>query len=179
MVPTKCFNNTPKILDGIHAASKFLLAEYHRISCHASNETVVNEIRQTYYIIGLRRMLKSLTSKCIVCRIRRAKPQNPQMAPLPASRVAERQRPFSRRCIDYFGPLLVKIGRRREKRWRVLFTCLTTRAIHLELAHSLITSSVIMALQKLAARRGQHIIYRNRAFNKLETSHAYVIRSAR
>ena len=102
LVPTKRFNNTPIILDGIHAATRCLLAEYHRRSCHASYETVVNEIGQTYYIIGLRRISKSLTSKCIVCRIRRAKPQNPQIAPLLATRVAVHQRPFSHSGIDYF-----------------------------------------------------------------------------
>lgn len=50
--------------------------------------------------------------------------------------------------------MFVKIGRRREKRWGVLFTCLTTRAIHLELADSLTSSAVIMAIQRLSARRG-------------------------
>ena len=38
--------------------------------------------------------------------------------------------------------------------WGVLFTCLTTRAINIELAHSLNTSSAIMSIQRLAARRG-------------------------
>ena len=50
--------------------------------------------------------------------------------------------------------MLVKIGRRREKRWGILFTCLTVRAIHIELASSLNTSSAIMGIQRLAARRG-------------------------
>ena len=48
----------------------------------------------------------------------------------------------------------VKIGRRREKRWGVLFTCLTTRAVYLDLAHSLSASSAIIALERLSARRG-------------------------
>ena len=55
-------------------------------------------------------------------------------------------------------PMFVKIGRRREKRWGVLFTCLSTRAIHLELAHTLSASSAIMALQRLAATRGSPLV---------------------
>ena len=76
------------------------------------------------------------------------------MASLPEGRLAYRERPFSHCGIDYFGPITVKIGRRHEKRWAVLFTCLTTRAVHLELAHSLTASSAIMAIQRLSARRG-------------------------
>ena len=50
--------------------------------------------------------------------------------------------------------MFVKVARQREKRWGVLFTCLTVRAIHVELAHTLTTDSAIMALQRFIARRG-------------------------
>ncbi|XP_076661126.1 uncharacterized protein LOC143365004, partial [Halictus rubicundus] len=160
------FNNHPIILDSKHPATKLLIEHYHRRFYHASNESVVNELRQQFYIIGIRRALRSIISRCVICRIRRAKPPNPIMAALPAGRIAYRQRPFCHCGVDYFGPMLVKIGRRREKRWGVLFTCLTTRAIHLELAHSLSTSSTIMAIKRLAARRGSPLVmYRDNGTN--------------
>ncbi|GBP12820.1 hypothetical protein EVAR_87760_1 [Eumeta japonica] len=34
---------------------------------------------------------------------------------------------FNCSAIDYFGPMIVTVGRRTEKRWGVLITCLTTR----------------------------------------------------
>lgn len=37
--------------------------------------------------------------------------------------------------IDYIGQITVSIGRRKEKRWGVFLTCLTIRAIHIEVAH--------------------------------------------
>lgn len=62
--------------------------------------------------------------------------------------------------------MYVTIGRRREKRWGVLFTCLTIRAIHLELAGSLTTDSAIMAIRRLASRRGQPLaIYSDNGTN--------------
>ena len=154
------------ILDAKHPAIKLLILEYHRRYFHGSNETVVNELRQRFYIVGLRKTLRSLVSACLICKLRRAKPRAPMMAPLPAGRLAYRQRAFSHCGMDYFGPMMVKIGRRREKRWGVLFTCLSTRAIHLELAHSLTASSAIMALQRLSARRGMpSIIYSDNGTN--------------
>lgn len=148
------FENTPIILDSKHPAVILLIAEYHRRFLHASKETVLNEIRQKFFIIGLRNALKSLISKCYICKFRRGKPQNQIMAPLPEARVAYRQRPFTHCGVDYFGPMFVTVKRSTAKRWGALFTCLTTRAIHLEIAYSLTANSAIMAIQRLAARRG-------------------------
>ncbi|XP_075163344.1 uncharacterized protein LOC142235979 [Haematobia irritans] len=76
------------------------------------------------------------------------------MSTLPPSRLASFERPFTYVGIDYFGPLYVTVGRRREKRWGVLFTCLIVRALHLEIAHSLDNSSCIMCIRNFMARRG-------------------------
>ncbi|XP_055633223.1 uncharacterized protein LOC129773611 [Toxorhynchites rutilus septentrionalis] len=76
------------------------------------------------------------------------------MGDLPESRLAAFTRPFSYTGIDYFGPMHVVVGRRVEKRWGVLLTCMTIRAIHIEIAHSLTTDSCILALRNFIARRG-------------------------
>ena len=110
------FENHPVTLDARHFATKLLIASYHRKYFHGSAEIVLNELRQKYYIVGLRRRLRSIVSRCLTCRLRRRKPQNPQMAELPVARLAYQQRPFTRCGVDYFEPIQVKIGRRREKR---------------------------------------------------------------
>lgn len=76
------------------------------------------------------------------------------MADLPPERLDALARTFTHVGIDYFGPLEVSFGRRTEKRWGMLIACLTTRAIHIEVVHSLSTDSCIMGLRNFSARRG-------------------------
>jgi len=68
--------------------------------------------------------------------------------------MAAYQRSFTYVGIDYFGLIPVTVGRRKEKRWGVIFTCLTVRAVHLEIAHSLEASSCIMCIRYFFNRRG-------------------------
>ena len=55
----------------------------------------------------------------------------------------------------YFGPIDVKRGRTILKRYGVLFTCMTSRAVHIEVAYSPDTDSCINALRRFICRRGQ------------------------
>ena len=55
------------------------------------------------------------------------------MADLPQDRL-EPPPPFSYCGVDYFGPWYVKEGRKELKKYGVLFTCMASRAIHLEVA---------------------------------------------
>lgn len=74
--------------------------------------------------------------------------------------------PFVFVGIDYFGPLMVKTGHTHEKRYGCLFTCLTTRAVHIEVAQSLSTDSFIAAFQRFTSRRGvQEKVYRDNGTN--------------
>ncbi|XP_065074449.1 uncharacterized protein LOC135698401 [Ochlerotatus camptorhynchus] len=147
----------PIILPKDHVVTKRLVQHYHRQYGHGSRETAVNEIRQRYYIPCLRVLVEQVMRECMWCKIRKAKPTVPRMAPLPEQRLAAKIDPFSNVGIDYFGPLEVTVGRRKEKRWVALFTCLTVRAVHLEVAYSLTTESCKMAIRRFVKRRGSPI----------------------
>ena len=57
--------------------------------------------------------------------------------------------------VDYFGPFLVRQWRSDVKRYGCIFTCFTTRAVHLEVAYSLTADSFIVALSRFKSRRGK------------------------
>jgi hypothetical protein len=62
--------------------------------------------------------------------------------------------PFTYVGIDYFGPLYVRQGRSHPKRYGCLFTCITTRGVHIEVAESLDTDAFITALRRFINLRG-------------------------
>lgn len=144
----------PIILDGKHHVARLIVKYYHEKAAHGNQESVVNHLKQRYWLIKLRPTVKYVAARCMLCRIKKAKPEVPRMGDLPEARMAHHQRPFTHCGTDLFGPMYVAVGRRQEKRYGVIFTCLTVRAVHLEIVHSITTDSMIMALRRMAARRG-------------------------
>ncbi|XP_069989478.1 uncharacterized protein [Penaeus vannamei] len=77
-----------------------------------------------------------------------------EMADLPEDRIIPGQPPFTHTGTDCFGPFLVRKGRSNLKRYGIVFTCLTSRAVHIEVMDSMEMDSFINALRRFTARRG-------------------------
>ncbi|XP_062714710.1 uncharacterized protein LOC134291225 [Aedes albopictus] len=144
----------PIILPRKHHVTYLLIEYYHRKYLQCNAETIVNELRQKYYIPRIRVIVRTVTRLCQWCKIYKVQPIVPKMGPLPEARLSPGVRPFSYIGIDYFGPLLVKVGRSHAKRWICLITCLTIRAVHVEVAYDLSTQSCIACIRRFVCRRG-------------------------
>ena len=144
----------PIILSSIHPLSLLIVSHVHRQMKHQNFEATMGEIRSRFWIPRLRKLLSKSIANCTFCKVRRAMPSPPFMGSLPSDRLTPYVRPFSYTGLDYFGPVNICIGRRREKRWVALFTCLTVRAIHLEVAFDLSTDAFILAIRNFINRRG-------------------------
>lgn len=80
------------------------------------------------------------------------------MANIPKDRLTPGP-PFSFVGVDTFGPWDVTARRTRgglatSKRWAILFTCLVSKGIHIELVEELSTSCFINALRRFLSIRG-------------------------
>lgn len=144
----------PIILPHKHPFTRLLVTNYHVAFGHQGTNTILSSLRAKYWIPRGRTLIKQIGRTCAVCKIHKAKPPCPEMGYLPIERLMHGLFPFTFCGVDYFGPLYVLIGRRVEKRWVAVFTCLNTRAVHIEIVHSLTTSSMIMALTRFSALRG-------------------------
>ncbi|XP_062713808.1 uncharacterized protein LOC134290646 [Aedes albopictus] len=144
----------PAVLPRHHRITKLITDCYHRRFRHANRETVVNEMRQRFEVAKLRSLVEKVSRECALCRVKKSRPQPPAMAPLPPARLQAFVRPFTFDGVDYFGPVFVRVGRSQVKRWVAVFTCLTVRAVHIEVVHNLSTESCIMAVRRFVARRG-------------------------
>lgn len=144
----------PVVLDSKHHLTRLIIKHLHEAFNHGNHATVINEVRQRFWILGLRSAVRATAHQCQWCKVYRGKPHIPPPGDLPKERLRFGEPPFSSSAVDYFGPMTVTVGRRHEKRWGALFTCMTTRAVHIELAASLSADSMILALRRMAARRG-------------------------
>ena len=127
----------PVLLDSRHPVVRLYLEHLHRKHCHQGVEYLRALIQQKFTAIKLRTVLRSIQSKCLVCRKRKSETVTPMMADLPRERLAYGYAPFTSTGLDYFGPFYVSVKRSTEKRWGFLFTCLTTRAVHFEVVPSM------------------------------------------
>ena len=149
----------PIMLPGSSDIVKLYVRDLHRNMGHLGREVLLSKLRRTHWIIGGSSLVRQITRNCIICRKIHSRPQAPLMASLPSERVTGDSPPFSATGIDYFGPFLVSIKRSQEKRYGVVFTCMASRAIHLEVARNLSTDSFICALRRFVSRRGNVISF--------------------
>ncbi|XP_013421679.1 uncharacterized protein LOC106181750 isoform X2 [Lingula anatina] len=148
----------PVIIDGKSHFAKLLVAHFHREVFHQGRLITETAIRKRFWITGVKRIISSMIYKCVPCRKLRGRVMNQQMADLPKDRLTSGP-PFAIVGVDVFGPWSVVARRTRggmaeSKRWGVLFTCLFTRAVHIELVESMSSDAFINAMRRFVAIRG-------------------------
>jgi len=136
------------ILPKKHLVVSLIIRNCHMITNHSGKETTFAKAREKYWIVSAKSAVRNELRNCYECKRRFAHPGLQKMSDLPPEKVTPGRPPFSYVGVDYFGPFLVKQSRSVVKRYGCLFICLTIRAIHIEIAHSLDTDSFINALQR-------------------------------
>lgn len=149
----------PIIIPKGHHVATLLVRHFHQRVFHQGRKLTEGAIRTAgYWIVGARRLINSVIHNCVICRKLRGEFCSQRMADLPKDRLAFSPA-FTFVGVDTFGPWEVvhrrtRGGLAKHKRWALLFTCLVTRGIHIELIEELSSSSFINALRRFTAIRG-------------------------
>ena len=145
----------PALLPREHWISLLITRQVHQCG-HSAVAATVAKTRRRFWILKAHDLAKSVKFRCVFCREMQAKAESQVMAELPVCRLAPFTPPFYYTSCDYFGPYHVKVGRNKTtKYYGVIFTCLNTRAVHLELAVDSSTMEFIQVLRRFFSVRGQ------------------------
>ena len=139
-----------------------LMLKSHEESGHKSSDITLFKSRQYAWIVGGRRLAKTVCKFCIKCRYIRKKEESQKMADLPEE-VCLPCPAFTNIAIDLAGPYFVqsmakkrgtRLGTGSFKVWAVLAVCLNTRAVKIYIAPGYSTKDFLLAWECLEAECG-------------------------
>lgn len=143
----------PIILPESSRLTHLFIDAHHRRTLHGGAQLTLCSLRQEYWIPHGRSLVKSHIHLCLRWRTAIAQPL---MGDLPAPRVTS-GRPSLNTDVDYAGLIWLRTskgrGHRAVKAFIVVFVCLSSRALHLDVASNY-SSDAFCALQRFVARRG-------------------------
>jgi hypothetical protein len=135
----------------------WLIANYEHVKGgHLGVASSISKVRSRFWIIGIRSMMKRIVRECRHCREKLKALQQQVMSPLPIERIKPSPA-FNTVGLDYFGPFMTKgeIQKRvRGKSYGVIFTCFSSRAVYVDLAHDLSTDGFFQVLRRFVCLRG-------------------------
>lgn len=146
----------PIILPRKNWTTKLIVKHFHELQHHSGTNQTLSALSSRYWIIAGREEIREYEQECRECRRRKRKVGQQIMAPLPEFRTGGSRKAFSHVAVDFAGPFYTKQGRgkSRLKRYLCVFSCMKTRAIHLEPAFGLDTDSFMNAFYRFSSRRG-------------------------
>jgi transposase len=148
----------PILLHDRSDITRLIILDAHEQLGHNDSPTqVMVSLRQNYWILHMRRMVKTTLKKCLKCQQSKRKRAAQHMAKLPKDLVSyDHLSIFENIAMDYAGPLMVKVGSKKhqtlQKHWLLVFVCLQTKAFHVKLVKKVNTDYLPTAMARFSAR---------------------------
>ena len=136
-------------------ANKLIWHAHNKID-HFGIANTMATLRENWWIPKLRSKVKRIINECNVCKAYRVIPYgHTATAELPTFRVKS-GRPFETTGVDFAGPLSYKLTKKEEgKCYILIFTCATSRAVHLELTKTQSAEEFKLKLNAFIARKSR------------------------
>ena len=125
---------------------------------HLGVDATVAKIRTRFWIPGLKKIVKQMRRSCVECRKLNKRTQGQIMGQLPPERLVPSP-PFCKTALDIFGPITIKdtVKKRvKGKAYGIVFNCLFSRAVHLDVMDGYDTKAFLEAFSRFTSMRGYH-----------------------
>ena len=161
-----------------HLATLLVMAAHEKVK-HLGTAATLSELRSRFWITQGRQFVKKTLRNCFVCIKAHGKCfSSPEEGALPSFRVAQHVSAFENVGLDYLGPLYVRNreSRQEHKIWVALFTCATSRAIHLEIVNNMSTDAFLSAFRRFCGRRGTPSLLVSDNAKTFVAAHKYLLK---
>ena len=142
------------ILPSKHALTRLVVLYEHSDAGHVGPSYALMKTRQRFWIIHGISSVKRYLADCAKCASKKAKPIRQLMTDLSFFRITAVNKPFKFCGTDYFGPILYEQNGSQCKAWGLLFTCLCTHCVHVEVVTELDLNNFILAFSRFINLRG-------------------------
>ena len=135
--------------------SELYLSHIHNED-HCGVESSLARVQVKYWILGARKTMKSIRKRCVLCRRIDKFCTSQCMGELPKERLQPCP-PWYNVSVDLFGPFWVcdTVKRRVKKKvFGVIFSCMVTRSVHLDISEGYDTRNFLTVLKKFTCLRG-------------------------
>ena len=143
----------PVVMPSHCSISRAIVMREHSRVMHAGIARTVDAVRDRYFILRVKELATNVRKHCRMCKWIRANNETASFGALPPFRMDESEPPFTNTGLDIFGPMKVRM-KTPGKRYGLIFTCATTRAVHLEVMSDMTADQVFWAFRRFIARRG-------------------------
>ena len=151
----------PLILPKHHHVVELIVRHYHGISGHSGQEYVLSLVRQKFWLLKGRMTVWKVLKAVLRVSDYGNQVVNKRWQIFQKTESHLESHLFPLFGVDCFGPFMVKRSSLIVKRYGVLFTCLSIRAVHIEVVHTLDTDAFFNALRRFIARRGKPVQMRS------------------
>ena len=149
------YNNREVVLLPYKHYFSRLYAEYSHNQGHLGAAATASKIRSKFWIVNLHKLTKSTMYNCVICKKLDKQLAGHLLRKLPEERLRPSP-PWYCTGVDLFGPFATsgEVQKRvRGKAYGVLFNCMGTRAVHVDVADNYSTDGFLRILRFISLRR--------------------------
>ena len=148
----------PVLLPSNHHVSDLIIRDAHHRNLHGGVQSTLYAVRERFWILNGKNQIRHVLQRCVPCIRQKPKFPHAKMADLPEPRVVQ-SLAFINTGVDYFGPILTKEKKERNKSfiksYGCVFVCMATKAVHIEVASDLSTDAFLACFRRFISIRGK------------------------